>query len=86
VGAAQEVFRAGHVGYPPVLRTQTRFRKQQHAKYEYEKQKALDDISFEIEYFDDFEDEILFEIYDSHKKSYNQLMSLNCYTQITGCK
>lgn len=38
----------------------------------------IDDISFEIEYFDDFEDEILFEIYDSNKKSYDQLMSFNC--------
>lgn len=37
----------------------------------------IDDVSFEIEYFDEFEDEILFEIYDSNKKTYNKLLSMH---------
>jgi len=32
-----------------------------------------DDISFKIEYFDDFEDEILFEVYDNNYNQYNTI-------------
>jgi len=34
------------------------------------------DISFEIEYFDDFEDKILFEIYENQAKKYKKLLSI----------
>lgn len=37
----------------------------------------INDVSFEVEYFDEFEDEILFEVYNSNKKSYNQILSLH---------
>ncbi len=36
------------------------------------------DLSFEIEYFDDFEDQIIFEVFDNDKKLYRQYKTIKC--------
>ena len=43
-------------------------------KFNIPKATNINDINFIIEYYDDFDDEILFELYDDDKKSYDSLL------------